>query len=256
MTHQTDPTTPSISVLGDPAANHRISRRLGAGASLLMMLVLLSPMLIAGCKKKTSLSGGRSNTQSSTPTAQQHTRPVRLTPDELNLAAKVQFPANMVPDDEQAARAVASFASALSTGDSDALASLLDRSDAAVLDRLVASGGWDAGSDAIKVVRVCMVDEDAGSLRLGLGIEDDRGAYLLGWSAALQRDGWKFSALPIESPIASKASDLDGVELINTNIPEPGPVVAETVPTKAPVDTKKKRSGSRRPARRKSLGPG
>lgn len=256
MTHHAKQRTSLFSTTDHPKEKRRFSARFGAGAPLLMAMVLLTPMLLGGCKKKATLTGRNTNVQDSAPTTRQPTRPARLQPEDLNLAAGVQFPANMIPDDEQAARAIATFASALSTGDSDALASMLDRSDAAVLERLVSTGGWDTGAEAIKVVRVCTIQEDAGSFLLGLGVEDNHGAYLLGWAGALEGDGWKFSALPIVSPPASKASDLDGVAMTNLNIPEPGPVVAETAPARAPVDDQKKRSSGRRRQRRPTLGPG
>jgi len=224
--------------------------------SRLIALLVLTPLLLGGCKKKSTIGGQRSSAQNAAPAPQRQTQPVPLRPDELNLATGVQFPPERVPTDEGAARAVASLASALSSGDADALKSMLDRPDAAVLDRLVSSGGWDSGADAIKIVRVCTIEKDAGSVRVGLGVQDDHGAYLLGWSGAQERDGWKFSALPIESPPAAKASDLDDVAMTPLKIPQAGSAVAETAPSKAPVDTKKKhRGGGRRPLRT-TIGPG
>lgn len=230
------------------------SHRLGPAALLLIGLVAASTF--AGCKKKAEQSSLHTPRQTTTQSSVA-VRPTRLRPEDLALAPGVQFPAERVPDDEASARAVASLASAIASGDAATLRGMLDSPDAAVLDQLVASGQWAQSAEAISVVRVSVLEGTDAKIQVGLGIQDDRGAYLLGWEGAPARGGWQFHALPVKSPQAARASDLDGASLTELDIPTPEPVVAESAPSRPPTDKNKKnrsRGGQRR--RRSTIGPG
>ncbi|MEM1424395.1 MAG: hypothetical protein AAGH64_10380, partial [Planctomycetota bacterium] len=62
----------------------------------------------------------------------------------------------------------------------------------------------------IVAVRVCIV-EDLGSsaVRVGLGIQEPDGAYLLGWEASRRGDTWEWEAVPVGDPRAPRVAMLD-----------------------------------------------
>lgn len=183
-------------------------------------------LMIVGAALQTSCSKEEENTAPPPTTSQgPSTAPPeqpRLRPDDLNLAEGVQFPIERIPGDESAARAVASLANAIARGDDQALANMLDRPSAGVLDHLVSTGAWSDAVESNQVVRVCALESSNGALRVGLGIEDERGAYLLGWNGQQSRGAWTFSAIPVESPPASTATDLDGASLQDMTPPSAG----------------------------------
>lgn len=164
-----------------------------------------------------------------------------LRPDELNLAPGVQFPAERVPQNPDAARAVAALASAIRTGDVDTLRPMLDPADSAVLDTLVDSGQWADSHMRMTTVRVCALETTDDTVRVGLGIEDDRGAYLIGWNGKPEQGDWRFASLPIKDHPGAKASDLDGASLEEMNIPVAGPSDSQSAPTRPPVETQRRR---------------
>jgi len=214
-----------------------------------------SVVFAAGCEKKeshTGLGGRSGSTKAQAAARPAPPPPVRaaLTPADLQLAPGAQFPAQLIPTDESAARAVAALANAVATGDADALAGMIDRSDAAVLGHLRESGDWDRATDSV-TVRVVAVEPADPGVRVGIAIEDQTGAYLIGWEGAPTRNAWTFRSLPVESPPAARASDLDGVALALMDIPAPGPALDEAAPARPPVNTKPQR---RRSGRRRGLG--
>lgn len=175
------------------------------------MFVCLSLLVMASCGKKEEPAA---TAPANAPSAQNTpTYDTRLRPSDLNLVESVQFPVERIPASEDAARAVAALANAIAQGDADALRGMLGRSDAGVLDFLVSSGDWAESTSNTTVVRVCALEATDNSVRVGLGLEDDTGAYLLGWEGQQSRGVWQFSALPVNSPPAAQASDLDGAAL-------------------------------------------
>lgn len=110
-------------------------------------------------------------------------------------------------------KAAADLANALSKGDDQAMALLLGRRDRSVLADLVRSGEWKSQTGAIEVVRVCTLTIEDGKGRLGLGVQDSGGAYLLAFEAENQGGSWVFAGLAAEPRSAAAARDLDGAEL-------------------------------------------
>jgi len=211
------------------------ARTLGLAA---LTLACLAPL---ACEKKqpgASLGGRSSSTSapSTEPAAPPPPpAPVALSPADLDLAPGAQFPAQFIPVDESAARAIAALASAIALGDADALAGMIDRADAAVLEHLRETGQWDDATAGV-TVRVVAVEPADPGVRVGLAIQDDAGAYLIGWEGAPARGVWTFRSLPVESPAAARAADLDGAALALMDIPAPGPEIQDAAPTRPPVE--------------------
>lgn len=190
----------------------RIARRIAAAMALCAVVGALT-----SCGKKEEQAPTPQQTTNTAPTT-----PIeqpRLRPSDLNLAEGVQFPIERIPANESAARAVASLANAIAQGDSEALRSMLDRADVGVLEFLVSTGAWAESTDAATVVRVCALEATDNTMRVGLGIEDPSGAYLLGWRGEESRGAWRFAAIPVASPPAAQASDLDGASLQDMTSP-------------------------------------
>lgn len=178
---------------------------------------------VAACEKKESASSQRGGSQGMAVRA-----PVapRASVGDLRLHPKVQFPEERLPEDPEGAQAVADLASAVASGDANALRALLSPSDATVLGMLVESGQWTRQADATQVVRVCVINHPAdGSWQVGLGVQDSLGAFLMGWEASTGGDPWTFASLPIEPRFAQSAVELDGAELKLLAMPAARPVV-------------------------------
>lgn len=219
------------------------------------LMLAVAALFAVGCGKKkesTALNGGSRAAPIAPAPAP---APTRLSPADLGLAQGVQFPAERIPADGDAARAIAALANAIATGDADALDTMLDRADSAVLANLRHSGAWKQATGATKVVRVVSIEPSDAGVRVGLAIEDDAGAYLLGWEGQPSRDGWSFRALPVRSPAAARAGDLDGVKLALMDIPAVRPEAEENAPAPPPVDAKGRGASPRRPSGG-GLGPG
>lgn len=172
-------------------------------------------------------------------------RPEPVRTASLTMAEGVEFPDDRAPSDRSLAQAVADLASALATGDSDAMASLLDPAGAAVLDDLEARGAWERSTASIERVRVTRVEPSAGTARVAIGVLDGPEAYLLGWEAMQQDGRWMFSGLAIEPQTALTLADLDGAALTVRMTPvarleeEQAPVEA------APEESTRRQGGSR-----------
>lgn len=137
----------------------------------------------------------------------------------VSLNDKVQFPDELVPSSPEAAKAIAEIANAFASGNDESLRTAIVESDHGILDALIAGGLWGENTDAIEGVRICSLEDDGGTTRLGLGVQDDRGAYLLGWETDSGRD-YKWQSLDIELQTASRVSELDGASLLPRHIAE------------------------------------
>jgi hypothetical protein len=186
-----------------------------ARAALVGMLVLMS----AACGKKET-----KKPQASTPSgggmvsSVPEDRGVTLTG--VKLHAKVQFPEERLPTTQERADAIAGLASSIAGGSADALQSLIAERDKLVLDMLVKSGQWKRQADAVRVVRVCVINESSpGVFQVGLGVENAGGAFLMGWDAVESAGAWSFSNMAIEPRFASSAGGLDGSELKILDLP-------------------------------------
>lgn len=210
---------------------------------------------LAGCEKKeapapqASSSGGVGMRSIGDDAA-----PARATAADLKLHPKVQFPDERIPESLELAQAIADLAGAIAGGSADALDAMISAPDRAVLKMLVDSGEWKRRSDAVRVVRVCVLNETP-DLQVGFGIEDGAGAFLMGWSSAAGSQAWSFSNMPIEPRFAGVAKELDGAELKLLALPSGVPTaVAAVVPeeTKEPAE---KKDNPDKPAKRKAPPP-
>jgi len=144
----------------------------------------------------------------------------------LELDPKVVFPQINEPSSKEVAVAVADLAAAIAGGDSRTLHQMLDTPNQVILDELVETGIWQESTETISNVRVCSLEEEGQSLRVGLGVEDDEGAYLLGWSGERVGASWLFSGIALDTPAsANTAAELDGGSLAAREIPEPGAII-------------------------------
>lgn len=149
----------------------------------------------------------------------------RASAADLKLHPKVQFPEDRMPESPEMAKAIADLAAAIAGGSADGLQAMVAPADRLVLNMLVASGEWKRRSDAVKVVRVCVLNEPSGgAMQVGFGVEDAGGAFLMGWAGNPQGEAWTFSNMPIEPRLASAAVGLDGAELKLLALPSGLPV--------------------------------
>ncbi len=131
----------------------------------------------------------------------------------ITLAAKVEFPKEKGPSDANLLRAAVDLANALAKGDDAAMMPLLSRRDQSVLKDLAERGEWKTQTANLELVRVCALSVEDGKAKLGLGVQDKAGAYLLAFEGENAGGSWTFSGLAIEPKTARAAADLDGVEL-------------------------------------------
>ncbi len=159
--------------------------------------------------------------------------PVAAAPDwtleDIKMDPRVQFPESRTPSTRELAQSVADLASAIITGNDTEMSSLLDPIDHAVMSDLVSSGGWKDGTSGIEAVRVCVLEEGEGknSCRLGLGVQDKMGAYLLAWTGSASGEDWMFQGLAIVPQLADRVATLDGVAMVEPTIDTSAPVVVE-----------------------------
>jgi hypothetical protein len=159
--------------------------------------------------------------------------PVAVGPDwtleDIAMDPRVQFPENRTPSTRELAEAIAQLATAIITGNDRDMTDLLDPIDHAVMSDLVSTGGWKDGTTGIEAVRVCVLEEGEGktTCRLGLGVQDPLGAYLLAWTGASSDGRWTFQGLAIVPQIADRVAALDGASLIEPAIDTTAPVIVE-----------------------------
>ncbi len=134
--------------------------------------------------------------------------PVDIDPllQSMDADARVQFPQAMAPVDEQLARSIISFATALASGDSDTMGSMLTADSKPVLDELVTSGAWYDATDNIEAVRVVQLIEP---ISVTFAVQDPDGAYLLGWTPTRAGAGYQFTATQTSDEVRSRASEFD-----------------------------------------------
>jgi len=158
------------------------SSRLLDGIRRRSIHAVIGALLLAGA----GCSDGNNEEQ-----AQRHAPPPPpppQTPQTVSLASikmhpKVQFPEERAPSTQEAAQAVADFASALASGSEDSMNRLLADRDRRLLQALVSAGEWRRQTESIELVRVCSLTEDGGAVRVALGVQDASGAFLSAWEA-------------------------------------------------------------------------
>ncbi|MCB9837902.1 MAG: hypothetical protein H6813_01055 [Phycisphaeraceae bacterium] len=207
--------------------------------------LLVAAIALTGCDDKKSLGKGKGAAGRPTPTQQAQApasdpapvstpAPSRKTASRnalegLELDPKVEFPKINEPSGSDIAETVAALAAAIANGDSRALHPMLDEPNQVILDELVESGAWQSSTESITKVRVCTLEEQGESIKVGLGIESADGAYLLGWSGERLGNGWLFAGIALETPAdALTAVELDGGSLAARDIPEPGAIIDDT----------------------------
>lgn len=166
----------------------------------------------------------------------------------ITLAAKVEFPKEKGPSDGNLLRATVDLANALAKGDEAAMMPLLSRRDQSVLKDLAERGEWKTQTANLELVRVCALNVEDGKAKLGLGVQDKAGAYLLAFEGENAGGSWTFSGLAIEPKTARAAADLDGVELNIRPISVAAAAAAPVPPAPKPEDAQPEESSSSSPS--------
>ncbi len=177
--------------------------------------------------------------------------PQQASLESVELDPRVQFPEERLPYDQALAEAVGTLASAIARGDDEAMSRLLDPPAEAVLAELVERGEWESQTKGIELVRIVALEGAEADAKVGLAVQDPKGAYLMAWEGRRAGDAWIFTGLATTEQTAARASDLDGVALSEEAVPEPQPEVAE-----APADPDGRRDEAGQPSRRRSGGGG
>lgn len=147
----------------------------------------------------------------------------------LTLDERVEFPVINAPSSRSVAESVAALAEAIARGDAKALHPMLDKPSQTILDQLVESDAWRSATGSITKVRICSIEEDGQTIRVGLGVENADGAYLLGWEGERIGSGWLYAGIALDTPMAADtAAQLDGSSLLARLVPEPGEIIDET----------------------------
>jgi hypothetical protein len=133
---------------------------------------------------------------------------------DIEMHPKVQFPEKFRPRTEMMAQSIADFASAFAVGDGEQLEQWLSAEDQVVLEFLMGSGDWSEAASGINAVRVVNLLDEGGSAKLGLGIEDANGAFMLAWDMSGSGDSATFRSFAIEPQSALTAAMLDGAPMV------------------------------------------
>ncbi|MFN0133215.1 MAG: hypothetical protein ACKVW3_11910 [Phycisphaerales bacterium] len=173
-------------------------------------------IVLAGCEKK----------KKAPPPPPPAPKPVAVIPDPVDVGAvlqqakadaRVQFPQTQAPADRSLAEGVIKLASALAAGDAPGMRPMLTPGAQAVLDQLVADGGWAEGTKEIGQVRVVSLSNTTESAPtsslVGFAIQEPGRARLLAWSATRTGDRWVFGNELCQPDTKPRASDFDGVSL-------------------------------------------
>lgn len=200
-----------------------------------------APLALLSCGGGEQESSPNTQTTRRAPVDQPPPQPEPVSVANLTMHERVEFPQEHAPADRSLAQSIADFASALASGDAEAMQGLLDEAGAAVLEDLRQRDAWEAETDSIERVRIVSVNDSGGTAQIGLGVLDDEGAYLLGWEAAQIGGGWTFSGLAIEPQTALTLAELDGAPLTVRMLPV-ARAEDETVVPEAPVEETPTRS--------------
>lgn len=211
-------------------------RGFARSAALLALCAALAPSaLMGGCEEK----------KKPAPPPPPPPPPKVVAPDPIKVDgvlqsmkpdARVQFPQASAPYNEDAARAIISFADALAKGDSDSLRRMLGPSGQGVLDRLSADGDWEAATKKIEGVRVVSVNHagpNAPSFIFGLAIQEPGSAYALRWEGTKTGSDWVIEPMSCTSETKSRASDFDGQSLEDNSMTASAPPPPEAEPAAA-----------------------
>jgi len=219
-----------------------------AAAMLACVAAGLTGGAIPGCGE----SEPERNSAAQSPTASRPAPAPAPTPEPVDVQRliehpAVQFPTSQAPTDESLAQAVVDLATAIASGDTQAMRRLLEPSAQAVLDHLLETGQWQSATSGLETVRVSSLQVEGQSARVGLGIEDPEGAYLLAWEARSAGGGWTFTGLAVPNAAAATAAELDGVSLVPASVPTAGSEqdAGESAPQQQPGQTEPQRQRER-----------
>lgn len=168
--------------------------------------------------------------------------------------ARIQFPQAKAPTDENLARAVIDFASALAKGDAPAMQGMLDAGGKTVLEQLRASGGWDEAVEKIQAVRVVqLAGSEAGGM-LSLAVQEPGSAYVLNWKIAGADGKFIFGGLPASSQVLARASDWDTANVMPSVAGPGGPKIdnPELIPEEQAPEVEAPAEGEERNPRRRN----
>jgi hypothetical protein len=145
------------------------------------------------------------------PPAPPKKEPVQIDPlrQAMKVDARVQFPQEKAPVDEDLARGVLSLADAIVRGDSAKMQGLLDPTASGALASLTGSGEWDEATGKIEAIRVVRLVDAGGIGMVTLAIQDPQGAYILNWAAAKSGEKLVFTGAPAADGVKPRASDWD-----------------------------------------------
>ncbi len=142
--------------------------------------------------------------------------PPSWTLDDIDKHYLVQFPEEFKPETREMAQAMADLASGLVSGDEELLRMRIGASsDLMLIDLLLRENAWESGD--LKAARICNLDtdSDAGTPLVGIGLENNEGAYMLAWQANDADGTWTFSSKAIQVPRATTVAMLDGAKMVS-----------------------------------------
>lgn len=179
--------------------------------ALLAGSLLLTAGALPGCKKKEE-----KKVEAPPPPPPPPPRPVEVDAvmQSMKADARVQFPQAKAPTDENLARAVIEFASALAKGDATQMQGMLDASSKTVLEQLRASGGWDEAVEKIQAVRVVQLSGSEAGGMLSLAIQEPGSAYVLNWVISGADGRFVFGGMPASSQVLARASEWDNASVL------------------------------------------
>ncbi len=135
----------------------------------------------------------------------------------MNIDARVSFPQELAPVDEDKIRAVLGLEDALARGDHDAMFDLLDESGRQVLEELDASGGWDEATSEIEAVRVVFyqpMPTPTGLMdAVAFAIQEPGQSYLLAFVMQEAFGEWIFVPGACTDEVRARATDWDGTTI-------------------------------------------
>ncbi|GMV24785.1 MAG: hypothetical protein AMXMBFR58_08160 [Phycisphaerae bacterium] len=200
-----------------------MARALACAASI----ATAAPVLIAAVGVAVSVSGCKKE-EPPPPPPPPPPEPVQIDPlfQAMKIDARVQFPQEKAPTNEEFARGILSLADALVKGDAGAMQSLLDTTGESALSTLMSSGEWEQETGKIEAIRVIRVVGSGTGGTVSMAIQDPRGAYVLNWAATKTGEKLAFAGRPGPDEIKPRASDWErpGVSL------EPGAAIGSTTP--------------------------
>lgn len=127
----------------------------------------------------------------------------------FDLDPGVQFPQENLPGTLEAAEAIVAFANAFGAGERDAVLRMLTPASRADLQALIPPREWADQFEHVEAIRICIVEDLGSTVRVGIGVQEPDGAYLLGWRALRNGDEWSWQAVPVRDIEAPSVAMLD-----------------------------------------------